>query len=72
MKELFSPFAAFYLPGVEGVPSDTSAVNTFRIIFNEYFNAGFPLLENRQYFYKYQVSFYDFEDVTAEINDRCN
>lgn len=71
--ERFSPFAAYYLPEVDGqsIPSDGSAVNAFRIIFNEYFDAGFPLLESRQYFYRHPVSFYEFEDVTERVDDRC-
>lgn len=48
--QLFSILNAMYLPGVD---TDTvlypsiSPVNTFRIVFNQYFNAGFELLEDR-------------------------
>lgn len=52
LKERFSPLAAYYLPGVDedAIPDDITPVNLFRIIFNEYFQADFPLLENRYYF----------------------
>jgi hypothetical protein len=73
VKERFSPFAAYYLPDLDdrSVPPEISAVNTFRIIINEYFNANLPLLENRQYYYKDPVSFYAFDDVTGLVNEQC-
>jgi hypothetical protein len=73
VKERFSPFAAYYLPDLDGrsIPPEISAVNTFRIIINEYFNASLPLLENRQYYYKDPVSFYEFDDVTGLVNEQC-
>jgi len=73
IRERFSPFAAYYLPGVgvDVIPSDMSNVNIFRIIFDQYFDAELPLLENRQYFYKDPQTFYEFEDVTARMNDQC-
>jgi hypothetical protein len=73
VRERFSPFAAYYLPGTESdlIPSDVSGVNLFRMIFNAYFAADLPLLEHRQYYYKQPVSFYEFEDVTARQNEKC-
>ena len=74
IKERFSPFAAYYLPGLDSRSTsiEFSAVNIFRIIINEYFDASLPLLESRQYFYKRQLSFYDFEDVTGMVNEKCD
>ena len=74
VKERFSPFAAFYLPGFKdkSLLNDISAVNTFRIIFNQYFDTRLPPLENRQYFFKDEISSYDFVDVTERVNDQCN
>jgi len=71
--ERFSPFAAYYLPGVDdySITTITSAVNTFRIVFNKYFDANLPLRENRQYYYMNQLSFYEFEDVSTRVDDRC-
>ena len=73
IRERFSPFAAYYLPGKEAdaIPSDISSVNIFRIVLNTYFNAHLPLLEDKQYFYKDMQDYYDFEDVTGRLNDRC-
>ena len=43
--------AAFYLPGAPGklMPDDETPVNQFRRIFNQYFNAGLPLLPDRYF-----------------------
>jgi hypothetical protein len=43
---------ALYLPGVEAarIAPEHTPVNTFRLIFNHYFGASYPLLENRSYF----------------------
>jgi len=73
IRERFSPFAAYYLPDVDdrSFVTDVSGVNTFRIVFNEYFNAGLPLLDDRQYYYKNDMSFYEFEDVTSRVDDSC-
>lgn len=71
LAERFSPFAAYYLPGVDSsvVPNDITPVNLFRIVFNEYFSADFPLLEDRQY-YSDGVFLYRQEDVTEQV-DTC-
>jgi hypothetical protein len=73
IRERFSPFAAYYLPGLERgvIPSDISTVNLFRIILNEYFGAQLALLENREYFYKDTQAYYDFEDVTSQLDESC-
>ena len=46
-----SIFSAYYLPGIEeNFPDDVfTSVNTFRIIFNSYFNTDYDLLENKIY-----------------------
>ena len=46
-----SIFSAYYLPGIEKNPSYDiiTPVNTFRIIFNSYFNTDYDLLENKMY-----------------------
>ena len=73
IQERFSPFAAYYLPQLTSdlIPNNISNVNIFRILFDQYFKAGLPLLENKQYFYKGTQAYYDFEDVSSRINDRC-
>jgi hypothetical protein len=73
IRERFSPFAAYYLPGVDlaAIPSDISTVNLFRIVFNEYFEAGLPLLDDRQYFYQDMQNYYRFEEVTGRYDNAC-
>jgi hypothetical protein len=65
---------AYLLPGGrEAKPyASISPVNTFRLIFNRYFGADYPLLTDRSYFSTYKKP-YDFVDVTdttiAAISD---
>jgi hypothetical protein len=56
---------AYYLPGAprETVYDSISPVNTFRAIFNAYFDAGLPLLEDRNYLSN-RIRPYAFVDVT--------
>jgi len=72
MKERFSIFAAYYLPGQskDVIPQDISAVNIFRIVLNKYFNAGLVLLDNRSYFMN-GFYLYDNQDVSDRVNDPC-
>jgi len=73
IQERFSPFAAYYLPGVSAdvIPSDLTNVNIFRIVLNQYFEAGFPILENRQYYYNGRLTIFQTVDVTSRVNDEC-
>jgi hypothetical protein len=58
---------AYYLPGRENVLSDfITPVNTFRVIFNLYFDGNFKLLPNQSYFSPVPNHF-DFE----LIPNRC-
>lgn len=71
LYERFSILNAYYLPGLSGkMPEDISPVNTFRFIFNEYFNTDLELLPNRHYFSIFRAM-YQFEDVTTKINQPC-
>jgi hypothetical protein len=72
IKERFSTFAAYYLPGKspDVIPQDISAVNIFRIVLNEYFDARLELLDDRQYFANGYFMF-DFQDVTNRVDDAC-
>ena len=51
IEQMMSTFSAYYLPGIEkNLSYDvTTPVNTFRIIFNSYFNTDYDLLENKIY-----------------------
>ena len=55
---------AYYLPGggSKDVYSTITPVNTFRIVFNRYFGADYPLLPDVAYYASYQTPF-DFEVV---------
>lgn len=55
-QQRMSILNAYYLPGQ---PADIlyekiSPVNTFRLIFNSYFNGNFDLLEDRSYYSRYE------------------
>ena len=60
---------ALYLPGVEakGLRPRISPVNSFRIIFNEYFGASYDILPDRGFTYRDLEHAYDFIDVTEKI-----
>jgi len=51
ITQQMSIFSAYYLPGTEKNLSNNviTPVNTFRIIFNSYFNTDYELLENKMY-----------------------
>ncbi|MFP4467246.1 MAG: hypothetical protein ACLFP1_09355, partial [Candidatus Goldiibacteriota bacterium] len=68
MRERFSIFGAYYLPGIdaEKIPEDMSPVNNFRLLFSEYFGKDIEMLENRAYFSRWSRP-YDFIDVTGEV-----
>jgi hypothetical protein len=73
VQERFSPFAAYYLPGVrsEVIPSDLTNVNLFRIILNQYFDTDLPLLKNRQYYYQGRLYIFRTVDVTSRVDEEC-
>ncbi len=73
IQERFSPFAAYYLPGVSAdtIPAELSNVNLFRIVLNQYFYAELPLLENRQYYYNGRLTIFQTVDVTSRLHDEC-
>ena len=60
---------AYLLPGAEdpGLYDSISPVNTWRVIFNTYFGADLPLLEDRTYVFKDENHVYDFTDVTDRL-----
>jgi hypothetical protein len=52
MREATAILNAYYLPGVDNdvLYDEISPVNTFRLILNEYFDAGLELLPDRTFF----------------------
>jgi hypothetical protein len=57
---------ALYLPGKGngGLDDSITPVNTFRAVLNLYFDAGLPLLEDRNYIFRSLDHLFDFTDVT--------
>ena len=59
-----SVLSAFYLPGVSenDFPLPRSSVNTFRMIFDHYFEQDLPPLEDRSFFSTGSFKMYDVTD----------
>lgn len=72
VREGFSNFAAFYLPGLDAdaVPADITSVNVFRLVLDQYFGAELGLLENHAYFAG-NGQFYHYDDVTSLLHQEC-
>ena len=72
LYERFSILNAYYLPGKQSttVPATITPVNTFRLIFNEYFSTHFALLPDKTFFAPYS-HFFSFQDVGAQIQPAC-
>lgn len=70
LREKLGIINAHYLPGVhaEDLHKKITPVNTFRVIFNEYFNGNFEILPDKSYAYVNQRRLYDFFDVTDAID----
>ena len=66
IEERFGILNALYLPGdaEKKLYPSMSSVNTFRLILNEYFDANYPMLEDRSYFSLLDL---DLVDVTARV-----
>lgn len=66
---------AYYLPkGDRSIYQGITPVNTFRKIFNFYFNASFPILEDKSYWstYKNPFSFKECTDILKPESKRIN
>ena len=52
LKERMSILNAYYFPDLKDNPlyPEITPVNTFRVLFNEYFGANYPLLPDRNFF----------------------
>lgn len=71
IQERMRPFIAFNFPGIEDDPvlESITPVNIFRFVFNNYFNANYELLENKNYFSNYTRP-YRFIDVTKKVKPK--
>ncbi len=70
LKEKLGILNALYLPNIdEGLLYPTiTPVNTFRLIFNSYFDADYKLLPDRSYVFEDLNHIYKFIDVTDKVN----
>jgi len=72
LQERSSILNAYFLPEEfrnEVYPSITP-VNTFRLIFREFFQGDFPPLEDKVFFSEWMTP-YRFQDVTAQVEEPC-
>ena len=68
LRERFGILNAYYLPGKKEdcLYDSISPVNTFRLIFNLYFNMNYKLVEDRCFYSSYVLPF-KFIDVTDKL-----
>ncbi len=70
LAEKFRILNAYLLPGVDETdvlyPS-ISPVNTWRVIFNSYFGADLPLLEDRSFIWRDEAHVYDYSEITDRL-----
>jgi len=69
LRERMPILNAYYLPGEDGheqLYDEITPVNTFRVIFNQYFGMNYELLQDKSYFSGWFHP-YDLVDVTGEI-----
>ena len=66
IRQRMSNFQALYLPNenVDLTTKSSTPVNTFRIIFNLYFDGNYEILPDKIYWADYDKP-YDFKDVTS-------
>jgi hypothetical protein len=72
LRQKFGILNAYYLPGIteSGLYPSISPVNTFRLLFNRYFDADLPLLEDRSFALVDGDHPYHFEEVTHRLAGR--
>ncbi|MEE8483546.1 MAG: hypothetical protein V3S46_03030 [Nitrospinota bacterium] len=63
---------AYYFPGrgKENLYPTITPVNTFKVLFNTYFNSDYELLPDRSFAHVDDMHIYDFVDVTDKIKMR--
>ena len=71
IEQHMSILSAYYLPNVEENLSDgvITPVNTFRTVFNSYFNTDYDLLENKMYWIDYDDVFDDTPDYFVDVTN---
>lgn len=73
INERMSILNSYYFPDGESeeLYRSISPVNTFRLIFNSYFDQDYELLEDKHYFSPYNNP-YEFEDVTSQLEENTS
>lgn len=67
LQARFQILNAYHLPGGSaGLYDSITPVNTFRVVLNRYFQAGLPLLPDKNY-YSPDSDLFSFTDVTARV-----
>lgn len=71
LREKFEILNAYYLPGFDYnlLSPGITPINTFRLIFNHYFNAGYELLPDKNYTFVKILYPYEFIEVTERLNE---
>lgn len=69
LDEKFPILNAYYLPkgGNSLLYPSITPVNSFRVVFNKYFNANLPLLPDKNYIFQDKDNLYKFTDVTTKV-----
>jgi hypothetical protein len=69
LQQHFNVLSAYYFPRLErtGLYPTITPVNTFRLIFANYFGAKLPLLPDRNYVLVHLKTGYEFWDVTDRV-----
>lgn len=69
LKEKFPILNAYYFPDKEtkNLYQTITPVNSFRVLFNTYFEQNFPLLEDKNFVFKDENNYYQFKDVTEQV-----
>ena len=70
IKQRMSNLNTYYFPdgGNEYLYEGITPINSFRILFNVYFNSTYPILEDKNYWSSYAQP-YNFTDVTKIVNE---
>ncbi len=80
LRERFSIMNAYYLPKQYNLPGQNASrmiyasitpVNSFRVVFDAYFDAGLPILPDRSFFALWDRP-YDLKEVTGKFEKSCN
>jgi hypothetical protein len=68
LREKFFILNAYYLPGADAdLYPEISPVNTFRLIFREYFGADLPPIPDRAFIFRDERHLYRYWDVTDRV-----